>query len=169
MPTDRSRMLLALLLFPALAACGTPPEPGAGGRAGLVVVHGDGAVRTACVRYEGAELSGYDLLRQAGLDTAVDAANPMGVMVCALDGEGCAFPAEPCLCACSAPGRCTYWAYFARAPDGGWTYSPLGPSARRLGEGDLDAWLWLASGGAAPAEIPLPELTFEDVCPDEAP
>lgn len=161
---------LPLLLAPALAACVAAPPPGAGGRAGLVVVHAGGALQTACVRFEGPDLSGYDLLRAAGFDLAVDAANPMGVMVCSLDGEGCAFPAQPCLCECSAPGACTYWAYFARTPEGGWAYSPLGPSARRLADGAVDGWVWLTSAGAgAPTEVPLPDLDFEEVCPDGAP
>jgi len=79
--------------------------------------------------------------------------------------DGCSFPVERCLCECSAPGSCTYWAYFARNPDGSWAYSPNGASARAVSDGDMDAWVWLSgSGPSGPATPPVPETSFEAIC-----
>lgn len=164
----------ALLVFPLLgvalllAGCSVPQTSGPRQRAGLIVVHGDGNLRTACVAFDEQEISGTDLIDRSSLSSSLDPTNPMGVLVCALDGEGCSYPAEKCLCACDQPGECTYWAYFTLSDDGTWAYSPLGPSMRRLADGDLDAWVWLAgTGQSGPATIPVPPLTFAEVCPAE--
>jgi hypothetical protein len=92
----------------------------------------------------------------------------MGVMVCSVDGEGCAFPAEDCLCQCEGPGSCTYWAYFTRSPGEDWVYSPLGASAQTVHDGDLEAWVWLSGTSRAGPEVPpVPDLTFVEVCSAE--
>jgi hypothetical protein len=151
-----------------IAGC-VPESETMRGRAGLVVVHGDGSVQTACVEFEGEEADGWEVLQSSGLAPSVDAANAMGVLVCSIDGEGCAFPAEDCLCECRGVGSCTYWAYFTRSPGEGWVYSPLGASAREVRSGDVEAWVWLSgTSRAAPETPPVPDLTFEQVCPAEA-
>lgn len=155
----------------ALAACGSLPAataPGAPNRAGLVIVHGAGEIRRACVEFQEASISGQDLLRRAGFALELDEANPMGSLVCSIAGEGCDVPAEPCLCRCLGSGTCAYWAYFQRDPEAGWIYSTQGARARRVGPGDLDGWVWLTSTGPADAEAAarrLQEIRFEDVCP----
>ncbi len=150
-----------------LVACAREPE-GAGGRAGLVIVHGDGSVQTACVELSGTEARGYEVLQASEFEEIVDPANSMGVLVCSVDGEGCAFPVQDCLCECRGPGSCTYWSYFTRAPGQDWVYSPLGASAQPVHDGDLEGWAWLSgTSRVAPEVPPLPDLTFEEICPSE--
>ncbi|MDQ7028470.1 MAG: hypothetical protein Q9O62_01170 [Ardenticatenia bacterium] len=55
----------------------TAQEPN---RAGVVVQHGDGTVRAACVLFPEPEISGAELLRRSGLDVVV--AVEEGLMVC---------------------------------------------------------------------------------------
>jgi hypothetical protein len=139
------------------------------GRAGLVIVHGDGRVQTSCVEFEGEEAHGADVLQASGADLILDPANPMGVLVCSIGGEGCPYPAEDCLCECRGVGACTYWAYFTRSPGEDWVYSPLGASARPVHDGDLEAWVWLSgTSRASPETPPVPDLAFDEVCPINA-
>ena len=165
----RRSAVACLFLVGAWAMAGCIPEAdGPRARAGLVIVHGDGSVQTACVEFEGPEAHGYEVLQIAEADEIVDAGNSMGVLVCSIGGEGCDFPADDCLCECRAPGSCTYWAYFTRAPGEGWVYSPLGASLRPVVDGDLEAWVWLSGTSRAGPEMPpVPDLTFEEVCSAE--
>lgn len=155
----------AFLLASALGACQAAPEVPASGRAGLIVGLPDGSFATACVPLEGSQLSGHDLLLASGLSLSIDATNPMGPLVCAIEGQGCDFPAEDCLCACRGFGGCSYWAYFNWDEEGGWRYSALGAGMRQVDDGALDAWIWLdrsLPGGELP--VPPPELTFAAIC-----
>ena len=157
----RAAAALGLL---AMSSCAAPPEA-VGGRAAIVVVHGDGTIATDCVAFEGETLNGAELLRRSRFSSSVDAANPLGTLVCAIDGEGCSFPQDSCLCQCRGPGGCSYWAYFNLDPDGGWTYAVQGARLRALKGGDVDAWVWLdrsLPGG----ELPLPpgDVNFPSVC-----
>ncbi len=135
-------------------------------RAALAVVHGDGSVQTACVAFSEPEISGLELLERAGMPISLDASNPMGAMVCQVQGEGCDFPGQSCLCQCSPGSPCRYWAYFSRSPEAGWVYASTGATGRQVLPGDMDAWVWLAASGTEQA-IPasLDAMTFEDICP----
>ncbi len=70
-----------------------------GARAGVIVVHGDGSVTQQCVRFDEESISGYELLKRAGLTLGVEASST-GASVCSIDGEGCNFPQESCFCKC---------------------------------------------------------------------
>ncbi len=156
-----------VLFLALLAACASRASTAAPStqRAGVVVVHADGTIRKACVRFPETEISGEELLRRAGLQTTVDATNPMGSLVCSIEGQGCNFPSQPCLCACTKLGACAYWAYFSQDKTGAWTYAPQGASARAVRDGDLDGWVWLqATGAASPAQSPLPKIALDEVC-----
>lgn len=150
-----------------LVACAAEPATGAGGRAALVVRHGDGSLQTACVSFDGDTITGEDLLKQSGLALGLDAANALGTLVCSIDGEGCDFPQQACLCQCDRPGSCAYWAYFGwDRQRGDWTYAVQGARMRQLHDGDLDAWIWLTSTGPEAVEAALPkDVDFEKVCP----
>ncbi len=162
----RSAVLLAFALTClAASACQSRDPSGNTNRAGLLILHGDGTLRQACVAFSESTVSGYELLTRSGLEAIVDPRNAMGVLVCSLDGEGCSFPEEDCLCACRGAGPCRYWAYFTLAADGSWTYSPVGPSMRRVSDGDVDAWVWLTSTGPGFSEsTALPSFTAADIC-----
>lgn len=157
--------LAASLVCLAASACSGAIPSGAVQRAALLVLHSDGTLRQACVEFSEPSVSGYELLTRSGLASIVDPRNAMGVLVCSIDGEGCSFPEDDCLCACRDTGPCQYWAYFTRASDGSWTYSPVGPSTRRVSDGDVDAWVWLSSPGAQASQSPpLPSLGLDDLC-----
>jgi len=162
----RVRAARAAFVFLMLAACALPTPSSGTGRAALVVVHGDGSFEQACVRFEGETIRGDELLRRSGLAVAFDEGNPLGTLVCSVDGEGCAFPAEDCLCRCRGGGACSYWAYFNREANGDWTYAVQGARLRTLRDGDMDAWIWL-DRSLPTDDIPLPpeHLTFDAVCP----
>jgi hypothetical protein len=152
----------------ALGACSTPaasPTAVASGRAGLVIGHPDGSFSTACVAFQGAEISGEDLLRASGIPVTLDAGNALGTLVCSIAEEGCAFPDQACLCQCRGAGPCSYWAYFNWEPGSGWTYAAEGAHLHRIHNGDLDAWLWL-DRSLPSDQLPLPpaEVTFASVC-----
>jgi hypothetical protein len=72
----------------------------------------------------------------------------MGAAVCSIGGTGCS--ASQCL-TCQAP---KYWRYY-RAEDGATTFRPSGggASSSRVGDGDVEAWVWgnSSSAGAVPS------------------
>ncbi len=144
-------LLLALLLAlaPPVAAQEAPPH-----RAGLVVVHGDGRVRTRCVSFEEPEISGLALLQRSGL-AVTPGSDAMGATVCSLDGEGC--PANDCFCECKGQ-PCRYWIYYHQGDDGAWRYSGVGASAWMVGHGDVDAWIWGGEGALPPA------ISWDSIC-----
>ena len=132
-------------------------------RAGLVIVHSDGAATSRCVEFTGDSISGYDLLVQTGLDLNVEASG-MGASICRLDGEGCTAPRESCFCQCQGGSECLYWSYWQRA-DGAWRYSNQGAGIHRVNDGAVEGWVW--GDGQAQSSALLPELTFADICPAE--
>jgi len=150
-------------LLVLLAALGLPgptlaDEPN---QAGLVVQFGDGQVETRCITFEETEITGADLLLlYSGLDTIVDASSGMGITVCQLEAEGCAYPSEPCFCQCMGGGECAYWNYFYREPGSNvWTYSALGAVLRKVRNGSIEAWVW--GDGTTP---PTFDGTFASIC-----
>jgi hypothetical protein len=159
------------LIF-VVSACTSRATATAGstqGRAGVIVRHSDGSTVTVCIPFAGEDVTGEEVLLQSGLEVRMDMANALGSLVCSVDGEGCAFPEEACLCECDRPGACGYWAYFSWDETGqGWIYNSQGARLRRLGDGALDAWVWLESRGPEEVAAALPEgIAFEDVCPGE--
>jgi hypothetical protein len=157
--------LLALPLLLAACAPADSTEPAVPGRAAVILVGPDRSARKTCVALETAEISGRDLLELAGIPTTLDERNPMGALVCAIDGQGCAYPAEECLCRCQGLGDCAYWASFVRTPPGAWTYAGQGVSTQRLASGDLYAWVWLPTASTSDALEWLPTDDTEALCP----
>jgi len=147
--------LLAALDLPGATFADEPSQ------AGLVVQFGDGRVETRCVAFQEEEITGADLLlTHSGFDTIVDASSGMGITVCRLETEGCAYPSEACFCQCMGGGECAYWNYFYREPGSSeWSYSALGAVLRKVGHGSVEAWVW--GNGTTP---PTFEGTFESIC-----
>ena len=128
-------------------------------QAGLIVVHGDGTLTQQCVAFAEESISGYELLKRAGVAMRVEAGS-IGATVCSIDGEGCAFPQESCFCRCEG-GPCTYWSYW-RLADDGWQYQNLGAGNTKVRNGDVEAWHW-AEGTPKDAKKP-PPVTFDALC-----
>jgi hypothetical protein len=128
--------------------------------AGLVVEFGDGQVVTRCVTFDEDQISGAELLVRSGLQMVVDASSSMGLTVCQIEGEGCAYPAEACFCQCMGGGECIYWNYYYRDPgETDWIYSPLGAAARQVRHGSVEVWVW-GDGDTPPAS----ELSLAAIC-----
>jgi hypothetical protein len=147
--------LLTALGLPGATVADEPSQ------AGLVVQFGDGRVETRCVAFQEEEITGADLLLiHSGFDTIIDASSGMGITVCQLGTEGCAYPSEPCFCQCMGGGECAYWNYFYQEPGSSeWTYSALGAVLRKVRHGSVEAWVW--GNGTTP---PTFEGTFESIC-----
>ncbi len=154
--------LLAALGLPGATVADEPSQ------AGLIIEFGDGQVETRCITFQEEEITGADLLlTYSGLDTIVDASSGMGITVCQLEGEGCAYPSEACFCQCMGGGECAYWNYFYREPGSSeWTYSALGAILRKVRHGSVEAWVW--GDGTTP---PTFEGSFASICaaPTEEP
>ena len=154
-----SRRWSVLVVLLALAAQLAP----AGGqaqenRAGLVIRFGDGRVATYCVRFGEPSITGLELLSRSGV-TPVAEVGGLGSAVCSIDGQGCAYPAQPCFCQCQG-ATCAYWNYL-HLIDGAWRYSPVGASAYTVADGAVDGWAW--GDQAAP-----PVYTLDQICSESA-
>lgn len=146
-----------LLLLLALTGPVAAQEPN---QAGLVVQFDEDRVETWCIAFQDEEIAGNDLLARSGLDVVIDASSGLGITVCQIEGQGCAFPAEHCFCQCMGGEECRYWNYFYREPgDKEWTYSPLGALLRDVQPGAVEAWVW-GNGQTPPGDA----LTFETIC-----
>ena len=108
-------------------------------RAGLVIQYGDGSVATTCVRFGEPSITGLDLLMRSGLSIHAEVSG-LGAAVCAINGQGCAYPAQPCFCQCQG-ANCAYWNYL-HLIDGAWQYSPVGASGYAVTDGAVDGWAW---------------------------
>ncbi len=150
--------ILILILTAALVAPvrAQEPEPH---RAGVIVLHGDGSVISACVTFAEESISGAELLRRSGMEVVLGAYGGLGYGVCTIGDEGCA-AGQDCFCQCrSSP--CAYWVYSHRNPDDSWAISGSGASGWQVRDGDVDGWVW-GDGSTAP-----PTVTFEQVCPPD--
>ena len=158
---DRLWLLLVGLLLVWLGR--VAPAWSQDNRVGLVVQFGNGAVFRGCYPYSQG-MTGADLLRQAGLDTAIEYSG-QGAFVCRISAagvgqDGCDYPHEACQCqAQTLPWR--YWAYW-RLDGAEWTYSDQGAAGRMLQPGSVDGWAW-GAGGVTSAVKP-PPVTWQDLC-----
>ncbi|MGD2205408.1 MAG: hypothetical protein PVH17_01400 [Anaerolineae bacterium] len=153
------RLTLLLMILLAFSEPALADEPN---QVGLVIQFDEERVETLCLAFDGDEIRGDRLLAHSSLDVIVDASSSMGVTVCQIEGQGCAYPAEHCFCECMGIGGsgCAYWNYFYRDPGAeDWTYSALGAVLRQAKPGSVEAWVW-GDGHISPADT----LTFEAIC-----
>lgn len=143
-------MAIALSLALGLAQAHAQPPY----RAGLVIQHADGRVATYCVRFGEPSIAGLDLLDRAGVSIVVEVSG-LGTAVCAIEGQGCAYPAQPCFCRCQG-ADCAYWNYL-HLVDGAWRYSPISVSGYTVTDGAVDGWAW--GDGITP-----PLYTVDQIC-----
>lgn len=143
------------LLVPLLAGLYAPPAQD-GNRVGVVVDFGE-ETTTACVAFEEPEISGYEALVRSGLALEVNQ-QAGGTAVCRIEATGCA--ADDCFCACRGQD-CVYWSYWHQV-DGAWQYAVIGASQSRVGNGDVDGWVW--GPGSVTEAPPPPDVRFDDIC-----
>lgn len=144
------RYLLALVLLLALSLPAVSPIPLAAQRpsgAGLVIRHGDGRVVVYYVEFPEPEITGLELLIRSGASVTLANFGGLGAAVCAIDGEGC--PAENCFCQ-SYTSPAFYWHYYRLDASGSWVLQQLGPSSRRIRDGDVDGWAWTSGESGLP-------------------
>jgi hypothetical protein len=157
---SRSRFALWIFLFILASRLAQANDPH---QVGLVVVHGDGAVTSQCLTFQGEEISGYELLEQSKLDLNIDASNSMGATICRLDGEGCNYPQDDCFCQCQSSRNCIYWSYW-HLEGGQWQYSSLGASTILLHGGEVQGWVWSKGSVGSSADKAPPSTSFEAIC-----
>ena len=149
-PVFRTVLLLFLLFLGAIGPSFAQEEH----QAALVVDFGDGRVLVRVVSFAEDTISGVDLLRRSGLEVAM-VSGGVGTAICAIEGVGCPPTPQECFCACQG-GTCRYWAYF-HLRDGEWVYAGRGAADRRLGDGDVDGWVW------GDGKSPPPLRTWEEI------
>ncbi len=118
-----------------------------------LVVQVNGQTITRCVTLSEDKPTGYDVLKDSGLDL-ITSIGGMGVAVCSIDGVGC--PANDCFCqSYSAPYY--YWSYWHLQNDT-WTYSSLGASNYFVAAQSVEGWIW------GDGKTPPPVLNFASIC-----
>jgi hypothetical protein len=110
--------------------------------AAIVVRHGDGSVTYAVVVFPEDEISSFELLSRSTISLTTVAFGGLGEAVCTLDGEGCGL--SDCrvrLCQTGDPDS-PFWQFFRQDSSGAWIAQPLGASASKVRDGDVDGWSW---------------------------
>ena len=155
--TRSRRTLVVVAVASMLLGTGVIAQPAQAGfgKAGVVVVHGDGSVKTECVRLTKAQISGFKLLKTSSFEFTA-ARFEFGRAVCWLDGEGVnTTDPEQCF---PAPGP--NWAYFTQDKgDDGLVSSEVGPDDRTVRRGAVDYWVY----GTFPQATPSAQ-TVREIC-----
>jgi hypothetical protein len=160
------RRLVAAALFVGAVAggVGVPAAIGAapacaattGPHAGLVVVT-DSGTNTFCVALDDTEVSGLELIElahaQGGLSYRFGNG---GLAVCQLEAVG----PSGSDCFDDYPD---FWGYWHGDGAGGWTWASTGAGSARIGDGEVDAWVW-GSGDTAASHARPPALGIDDLC-----
>jgi hypothetical protein len=158
-PVRRFRVVVCLFAPALLTGHTTTGQAATVNYAGLVVRHADRELTYAFVGFAEPEISGIELLRRSGLDLVTVAFGGLGEGVCSIDAHGC--PATDCRKrVCQGPKvDDPFWQYFRQSTPGAgdWSAVPLGGSATRVRDGDLDGWSWT---GTTPD---LPPITLAEV------
>jgi hypothetical protein len=126
------------------------------GRAGVVVVHGDGTVVTDCVRLDRPEMSGFKLLKQSSFEYR-KAHHPLyGPAICWIDGEGVdtTDPDD-----CFSDPDANFWGYWTQNKgEAGPAESPVGAGERVVRRGAVDYWVWDTYPQDAPDALTVSEI-----------
>jgi hypothetical protein len=147
------------LLFVAVASLvlGTgiiaKPADAGFGKAGVVVIHGDGTVKTECVKLTKAQISGFRLLKLSSFDFTA-ARFDFGRAICWIEGEG-VNTTDPGAC---FPSSGPSWSYFTQEKGGTPVSSELGPDDRTVTRGDVDYWTFDEFPAATPSTLTLREI-----------
>jgi hypothetical protein len=148
----RGARLLGAIAVLAISLVTGPLEAAAqvDGRAGLVVVHGDGRQSFAIVELEGESIRVVELLDRTGLQVTEVSFGALGVAICDVDGTGC--DVSTCrkrVCQGPQPDD-PFWQLFIRTEAGAWQHAPLGISSDSLTDGAVRALIWTGTGANIP-------------------
>lgn len=137
--------ILPLLLLLLIAV----PASTLASQAGVVVRHGNGEIKKACVDFEGKSINGLELLKRAGFSPQLE-----NGFVIEVDGEKAKASTD-------AGVKEDYWSYWLIA-DGSWLYARAGAKWQKVGDGDVNGW---QKGGTT---LMLPSVKFGDICSKKA-
>lgn len=170
--TRVTRTLFSVLLLsgafsvtPALGPCAGVANAEGVKRAGLVVQFERRPAREFCVAFSESSITGFDLLQRSGLALTFQDYGGGNVAVCAIEGDGCAYPRQACFCRCTNLSDCTMWGYYRMdAAATTWTFSEEGAGVARVRDGDVNGWRWgkhSTTGGQAPDATTLSAICAE--------
>ncbi len=149
-------------VMPSPQPCPAPLARATGERrAGLIVEHANGSVRTFCIAFSAAEeqagFSGADLLVRSGIPV-IFGGTRTDASVSAIDGEGCGAADSFCECPNAAASTCRFWGYYAMDSAGAWQFASRGAAQRLVRDGDVDGWRYgnHLSGNGGPGERARP-------------
>jgi hypothetical protein len=156
----RNRLIAAGFAAPLLfglwlATPGSPARPTCAFASGahhvaVVVEHGGGAVRTACVAFDAVQLTGQQVMQLSGIEYATTSYGGLGNAVCQVDNEPGSYP--PSCWTATSP----YWAMYVSRSGGAWAVSSQGVSSQQFRDGDALGWHYVPQigGGGGPPPSP---------------
>ena len=151
--TRRSLVFVAVVSVLLGTGIVAKPAEAGFGKAGVVVVHGDGSVKTECVKLTKAQISGFRLLKLSSFEFTA-ARFGFGRAICWLDGEG-VNTTDPSQC---LPPSGATWNYFTQERGGSPVASEVGPDDRTVTRGDVDYWTFDEYPAATPSKLTLREI-----------
>lgn len=161
------RRLIAtlVLVLPALATSAASPRVACaqeGGHHAALVVDSGSDVRRLCVALDAASVSGVHLIELAGRQHGLEYSLGFGAQaVCSLAGVG--VQGGDCFA-----GYPEYWGYWHGDGSGGWSWASSGAGGARIGNGDIDGWVWGTGDSAATHDRP-PRTLLDGVCQESEP
>ena len=135
----------AMPLLPGAATCAAA---GYTSRVALVVEHADGRSLRLCIGFDGASITGEQILQASGLGYATATYPGLGDAVCQIDSEPASYPPS-CLTATNP-----YWAMFFSRGGGAWSVAGHGVSSQTFGDGDAEGFRYDPQSGAAAVPVP---------------
>ena len=109
----------------------------------LVVEHGDARVVGLCIGFDGATITGEQILQASGLEYATQSYGSLGDAVCQIDSEPTSYGS--CL-----PAGGSFWAMFVSRGGGGWQNADRGISTETFSDGDAEGFRYDSQSGAEP-------------------
>jgi len=133
-------------LVPGAAICAAA---GYTSRLALVVEHSDGRAIRLCIGFDGASLTGEQILKASGLEYATASYGSLGDAVCQIDSEPATYP--PSCWTNSSP----YWVMFVSRQGAPWSGADHGVSSETFADGDAEGFRYDPQSGPAHTP-PLP-------------
>jgi hypothetical protein len=116
----------------------------------VVAEHGSGAVLTACVAFDAADVTGDQVMQLSGIEYATSSYGGLGKAVCQVDHEPASYP--PSCWTATSP----YWAMYVSRSGGAWSISNQGVSSQLFHDGDALGWHYIPQGGSGGGPPPSP-------------